>query len=132
MDEVQDHMIAVEVDSNAHVAILKPRDSLTEDDFETVKGILDPYIDQTGRLDGVIVQARKFPAQESFKELTSHLRFSHDQHEKIPRIAVVSDSAFPNVKKTLSEHFSKADIQTFAFQDFEKAKRWVTQPQRPH
>jgi hypothetical protein len=123
-------MITVEVDPSTNVAILKPQGLLNENDFETVKGIVDPYIDEKGRLDGVIVQARKFPGWESFKELSDHLRFSQDQHEKVSRVAVVSDSALPKVKQVLGEHFTQADIETFAFQDYEKARRWVSEPAR--
>lgn len=120
-------MITVEVDPDTSIAILKPQGLLTSSDFETVKGIIDPYIDEAGRLNGLIVHARKFPGWESFKDLSSHLKFSRDQHEHVPRVAVVSDSALNRVRQTLSEHFPRAEIRIFAFQDLEKAKRWIAQ-----
>lgn len=123
-------MITVEVDPDSNVAILQPQGSITENDFETVRKIVDPYIDKTGRLDGVIVQARRFPDSEALRNLSSHMRFTHDQQERVSRVAVVSDSAMGNVKETLSENFTHADIQTFPFQDFEKAKRWVRQSKK--
>lgn len=123
-------MITVEVDPDSNVAILQPQGTITESDLENVRGIVDPHIDRTGRLDGVIVQARRFPDSESFRNLSAHMRFSHDQQEKVARVAVVSDSAVGNVKESLSENFTHADIQTFPFQDFEKAKRWVKSPGR--
>lgn len=120
-------MITVEVDPDTNTAILKPEGRLTQSDFETVRGVVDPYVDQTGKLDGVIVYARKFPGRESFKDLSSQLRFSQDQHEKVPRVALVSDTALPGVEEALGEHFSGAQIKTFAFQDLDQAKRWITE-----
>ncbi|MCW8194026.1 STAS/SEC14 domain-containing protein [Proteobacteria bacterium 005FR1] len=123
-------MITVEVDPSTNVAILKPQGMLNESDFETIKGIVDPFIDEKGRLDGVILQARRFPGWESFQRLSDHLRFSQDQQEKVTRVAVVSDSALPRVKQVLGEHFTHAEVETFAFQDYEKARRWVSEPSR--
>jgi hypothetical protein len=66
---------------------------LSADDFREIARVLDPYIREKGKLTGLLIQAKSFPGWESFGALLQHMKFVHDHHRKIDRVAAVTDSA---------------------------------------
>ena len=74
------------------VLTLKPEGALRAEDFVTLASTVDPYIEQHGELNGLMLEAQSFPGWDDFAALVSHVRFVRDHHRRIRRIAVVSDS----------------------------------------
>lgn len=125
-------MITIEVDPVTRVAVLKPQGLLTDSDLEIIKGVVDPYIDEEGALLGLIIQARQFPNWESFEKVAAQLDFADQQHEKLTRVAVVTDSEVPKARALLQRQFSAAEVRHFAFNDLESAAQWVNQSKGSH
>lgn len=120
-------MLSVNVDEKNLIAILEPTGRLTESDFQLVAKAVDPLIDKFGRLNGIIIHTKSFPGWESFAALCTHLRFVKNHHEKVSRIALVTDSMVGNFAELIASHFVKAEIQLFPYHDYEQANKWVTE-----
>lgn len=118
-------MLSVEIDEAYGIAILGPDGPLSKDDFESAAKAIDPYIEKTGKLNGLIIHTKSFPGWDSFGALSSHLRFVKDHHKKISRIAFSTDSAVGNFAEKVASHFVNAEIKVFSFQELEQAKKWA-------
>ena len=106
-------------------AVLEPDGPLSESDFRSAAAIIDPFIEQSGHIRGLIIHTRTFPGWESFSAMHSHLTFVREHHKKIPRIAIVTDSVLRNLAETIGKHFVSADIKSFQYLDLDRAKAWI-------
>jgi len=118
-------MLSVEIDEENGIAILEPNGPLSKGDFESAAKVVDPYIDETGQLKGLIIHTKSFPGWDSFASLISHLRFVKKYHKKIPRVAFSTDSVVGDLAEAVASHFVKAEIKLFSYQELGKARKWV-------
>jgi hypothetical protein len=119
-------MLSVTTDEQAGLAILEPHGALSKEDFERAAKIIDPYLEKSHRLNGLVIRTRDFPGWDSFAALSSYLKFVREHHKKISRIALCTDSVIGNFAKLIGRHFVAAEVQVFTFQELDRAKAWVT------
>lgn len=118
-------MIEHTLDTEQSILYLRPKSALERTDFEQFAKTVDPYIEATGGLAGLIIEAPKFPGWDSFGALVAHFRFVRDHHKRIRRIGLVTDSALGDVAQHLASHFVSAEIRHFAAGQIEAARQWV-------
>jgi SpoIIAA-like len=118
------------LDSTQSILTIRPKGALEKGDFEQLAKTVDPHIEKTGGLAGIILDAAKFPGWDSLAALAAHLRFVRDHHKKVKRIAVVTDSALGNVGEKLGSHFVAAEIKHFPAGQVEAAKQWILAERR--
>lgn len=118
-------MIEHTLDTEQSILYLRPKSALERTDFEQLAKTVDPYIEATGGLAGLIIEAPKFPGWDSFGALVAHFRFVRDHHKRIRRIGLVTDSALGDVAQHLASHFVSAEIRHFAAGQIEAARQWV-------
>jgi stage II sporulation SpoAA-like protein len=118
-------MIDYTLDAANSILYLRPKSALAQEDFAKLAKAVDPHIEATGGLAGLIIEAASFPGWDSLGALAAHLRFVHDHHRKIRKIAVVTDSALGNLAEHLASHFVAAEIRHFPARDTEAAKQWI-------
>ena len=118
-------MIEHTLDAEHSILYLRPKSALARDDFVQLAKAVDPYIDKTGGLDGLIIEATTFPGWESLGAMAAHFRFVRDHHKRIKKIGLVTDSALGNVAEHLASHFVLAEIRHFSAGELEAAKQWV-------
>ena len=118
--------LSVQVDSARGIALLEPQGALSKEDFERATKAIDPEIEKSGRLHGIVVRIEKFPGWDSFGALASHLRFVKGHHRKIARVALCTDSALGNIAPRIGRHFLKAEIRTFKFAELDEARAWAS------
>jgi hypothetical protein len=107
------------------ILILRPQGRLEAADFEKLAREIDPYIEASGRLSGILLDAESFPGWKDFAALVAHLRFVRDHHRKVQKIAVVSDSTFLAVAPKIAAHFVQADLRHFSHGQREAALAWL-------
>ena len=76
-------MIDYDRDTAHSIALVRPQARLDkEDDLVNLAKTVDPQIEATGHLAGLIIDAPSFPGWENFGSMVSHLRFvrEHQQH----------------------------------------------------
>lgn len=118
-------MLNVILQPNFGIAILEPDGPLTEDDFTHASNVIDPYIERSGGLKGLLIASESFPGWESIQALFSHLNFIQEHHRFVERVAFVSDSHIVPVITGLAGIFVQAKIKPFSYGDFEQAKTWL-------
>jgi len=120
-------MISFKLDEIAGVLTVRPEGKLEAQDFQTLSQAVDPYIEEKGKLTGLIIATEKFPGWKDFYGLIEHLKFARVHHRDIARVALVTDSKFADVAQTLGKYFIKASINYFSFKELESAKSWMSQ-----
>lgn len=118
-------MLNVTLQPNYGVVILEPDGPLSEHDFEHAAHIIDPYIESSGPLKGLIISTETFPGWESFSALINHFKFVKNHHEFICRVAIVTNSLAGNFVSILAGHFIRAEIMLFAYDEIDNAKYWI-------
>jgi hypothetical protein len=115
--------------NTAHsILYVRPKSSLEKSDFVELAKAVDPYIEKTGDLAGIIIEAPKFPGWDSLGAMAAHFRFVRDHHKHIKKVGLVTDSALGNVAEHLASHFVSAKIRHFPVGELEAAKQWIMNP----
>ena len=112
------------------ILLLKPDGPLEAADFATLAAHVDAYLEQNGRLHGVLVQAKAFPGWKDFAALLAHLKFVKRHHQKIEKVAVVADGAFATVMPQIASHFIKAEVKHFDHAQEIAAWEWLKEGTR--
>ncbi|MDD1610274.1 MAG: STAS/SEC14 domain-containing protein [Methylococcaceae bacterium] len=76
------------------ILIVNPIGPLESTDFEKLIQEVDPYIEEEGELNGLMVYAKSFPGWDNFAAFLSHIKFVKNHHQKIKKIAAVTGSGF--------------------------------------
>jgi SpoIIAA-like len=118
-------VITHNLDQTEGILIIKPESPLEASDFAKLAQELDPYIEQKGNLHGLMIDAESFPGWKDFGGLVAHLNFVKNHHQKIQKVAVVSDSSILSVVPKIASHFVAAEIRHFSRSQREDALKWL-------
>jgi len=118
-------MIEYRLDTTNAILYLKPTSALDADDFVQLAKAVDPYLEASGDLAGLIIEAPAFPGWDSLGAMTAHFRFVRDHHKHIKKVGLVTDSALGEIVEHLASHFVSAEIRHFPTSDLEAATQWV-------
>ena len=119
-------MLNITIDEELVIVIIEPDGKLSASDFQSAVKIIDPYIDEVGKLQGLIIASEKFPGWQDFAALASHLVFIQEHHKKIANIALVTNTALGNLAEHIVKHFVSAHIKAFDYSQIYQAKSWIT------
>lgn len=122
-------MLNIKLDKAKNIAILEPDGELTEEDFRNAAEVIDPFLEESGKLNGVIIRVKSFPGWDSFAAFIAHMRFVKDHHKKVSHVAIVTDTPVAPVAKSVASHFVSAEIQAFRYEQFDKAVQWISDEQ---
>jgi hypothetical protein len=118
-------MMNITMDKENAIAILEPQDSLEKEDFDAAVKVIDPFIEEHGKLNGGIISPKSFPGWEDFSAMSRHFTFVKNHHKKVKRLAFVTDSLVGSIAENITGHFVEAEVKTFSFAEMEKAKKWI-------
>ncbi len=107
------------------IAILQPDGALSSKDFDQAVQIIDPFLEQGGKLNGLIIYTENFPGWDSFTSLIRHLKFIKNHQRKVTHLAFVTDSIIGEFAIKIGSHFVAAEVKTFPYKAFDKAKDWI-------
>jgi len=119
-------MIDSNLDTAHSILVVHPKSALAADDFANLARTVDPYIEKTGGLAGIVIDAPSFPGWEGLGALAAHIRFVRDHHRHLKKVAVVTDSKLGKVAEKLASHFVAAEIRQFPSGQVDAAKQWIT------
>jgi hypothetical protein len=118
-------MLKYELNHAEGILIIRPNGPLESTDFEKLVQEVDPYIIEKGKLNGLMIYAKSFPGWDNFAAFLSHMKFVKNHHQKIKKIAAVTDSSFLSIMPQVSNHFLKAEIKHFDYDDKDAALNWL-------
>lgn len=113
------------------VLVVDVKQALRSADFEAIAITADTWIEAHGRLHGLVIHVRAFPGWENLGALVRHVRFVRDHHRKIDRIALAADSKLASVGPRIGEHFVKAEVKVFGYDEVDAAIAWAGGPATP-
>lgn len=111
--------------AEAGVLVVEAHGPLRREDFDALAAAVDPWIEAHGELRGLVVHARAFPGWENLGSFFRHLRFVRDHHRRVRRVAVCAGGTLAALAPRLTEHFVKAEIRHFGYDDLEAAIAWA-------
>ncbi len=107
------------------ILVLTPEAPLEAKDFEILRSEIDPYIEQAGNLRGLMIHTESFPGWDNLAAFLSHLKFIKNHHQRIEKVAEVTNSGFLAIMARISSHFVQAKIRHFPFEEKEAAMAWI-------
>lgn len=107
------------------ILLIKPQMPLRKEDFADLSAAVDAYLAEHTTLHGVMIHTKGFPGWEDFDGFTAHMHFVRDHHQKVERVAIVTDSPFARLAESLGQHFTSAVIQRFPYADEGQALDWL-------
>lgn len=119
-------MIKYDLDREKAVLHVHPTGPLQRNDFEELAQTVDPFIEEKGRLAGLIVESAFFPGWEDLGAVARHFRFVRDHHKKIKKVAVVTDSLLGEATEHIASHFISAKIKHFSDNQLHDAITWAS------
>lgn len=63
--------------------VLRPHGELEAADFKRVASEVDPYIENKGELNGVMIVAEHFPGRDDLSALAAHFRFVKEHRQNV-------------------------------------------------
>lgn len=118
-------MLNTILDKNTRIVILQPHGALRKEDFDNAVKVIDPFIEENGKLNGIIIYARSFPGWEDYAAFNRHLTFIKNHHKEIEKLAFVTDSLAGGFAELISSHFVAATIKSFDYDKIGDAKTWI-------
>ncbi|KZS76135.1 hypothetical protein A4G26_22130 [Mycobacterium kansasii] len=118
-------MIEYDLDTDHSILLVRPKSALDSDDFDQLAKTVDPHIEATGDLAGLIIDAPGFPGWDSFGAMVTHFRFVRDHHKHVKKVAVVTDSHLGDVAEHLTSHFVAATVRHFPAAQTDEARQWI-------
>jgi hypothetical protein len=118
-------MIEYNLDTPHSILLVHPKSVLDKNDFTELAKAVDPQIDTTGDLAGLIIDAPAFPGWDSFGTMVTHFRFIRDHQKRIKKVALVTDSHTGDVAEHLASHFVSAKIRRFPGGHIDEAQQWI-------
>lgn len=119
--------IGVALDAGTGILVLEPAAdaSLSEDDFERVGQAIKDYLVAHDRLRGILIQSRRFPGWRSLGALFAHLKFVNSVHDKIGKVAMVTNSPMGSFADHVLDPLMLAKVRRFDFDQRAEAMTWL-------
>ena len=105
--------------------LVEPQGPLTKEDFEVIASRVNPVVEKEGELEGLVIKTPDFPGWESFGDMVEHFRFVKNHHQVIKKVALVTDAKVADLFPAIVGHFVKAEVKSFAFDEYENALEWI-------
>jgi len=109
------------------ILIIEPVSSLQETDFDILSTLVDPYIQENGKLNGLVIHTESFPGWHDFAAMLAHIKFVKDHHALISKVAAVADEGIIAILPAIADRFVKADVKHFGADDLDEALDWIKQ-----
>lgn len=118
-------MIDYELLHDEMILIVTPRGPLQAADFHRLAQEVDPFIEEHGSLNGLMISTETFPGWDDFAALVSHLEFIRNHQRNIRKVAAVTDSGFLTIMPKIATHFVQAEVRHFDYRDRGAALQWL-------
>lgn len=110
------------------LVVVEVSEPLRVQDFDALAMTVDTWLETHDALPGIVIHAREFPGWENAGTLLRHIRFVRDHHRKVRRVALAADSKLANLAPRLAEHFVRAEVKGFGYDELDGAIAWAAGP----
>ena len=105
------------------ILIINPNGALDVSDFDRLTQKVDTYLEKHSRLHAALIYTEDFPGWVNFASLISHLKFVRLHHQKIEKIALVTNTVLADEmmeeveERAIARERQEEDDANFADQD---------------
>ena len=119
--------IGMTQDLDTGILMLEPAadTALGEDDFEAVGTAVSEYLKDHERLPGIMLRSRRAPDWQNIGALFAHLKLVHSVHDKIGKVALVTNSPMGAFADHVLDPLMLAGIRQFDYDQNEEAIAWL-------
>lgn len=118
-------MLTYHLNESTGIVELRPRGRLEAHDFASLALTVDGYLEDHGRLRGVVVELEHLPGWDDWEAVAAHLRFLRRHLPRIDRVAIVTDNPWleplPNVMRLLTP----LEVRRFPAERRGEAFAWI-------
>ena len=118
-------MLNFNLDEQNAILLVQPQGKLQASDFLKLGDAVDQYVKEHGNLKGLIIETEKFPGWDNIDAFKEHVKFIKKHKTFFAKIALVTNSLFAEVVKTLIAPFVPPHIKHFPYDQVEAAKQWI-------
>ncbi|MBM5782565.1 MAG: STAS/SEC14 domain-containing protein [Pelagibacterales bacterium] len=120
-----DNNLFCQFDDVHGVLLLDIKNHLNEEDFDAISAIIDPYFIKKGELNGIIINAKKFPYWKGSKNRFEYLNFASKNHRKFKKCAFCMGGFFMRVVSRFAKEKAHPEVKMFKFNQIEEAQDWI-------
>lgn len=120
-----DNELFCQFDETHGVLLLDVKKPFTEDDFQTISNIIDPYYAAHGELSGVILNAKKFPYWNGSKNRSEYINFASANHHKFKKAALGMGGFFTKIVARIARSRVHPEVKIFKYNKIEEAQSWI-------
>jgi len=117
------------LDEESAILTLEPHGQLEKEDFLQLAARVDPFLEEHGDLNGVMIRAFAFPGWDGLGAMFAHLKFVREHQRHVKRLAIVTDDKMLSHMPALAKVFVAAEVKHFAAGEEEQAHAWILQAQ---
>jgi hypothetical protein len=125
----EDYMFDYSILHPEGVLVIKSDKLLSKQNFVGLSSFIDSYLFAHSKLRGILLLFKELPGWENAEGFNAHMRFVNKYHEKVARIALVTDTPLTGITDAIGKHFTTGKVKHFAFADNAKALDWLQSPQ---
>ena len=118
-------MLGYRLEPRNGVVILTPRGRLDASDFASLALTVDPWIEDHGKLRGILIDANSLPRWDDVGAMRAHLRFVRSHHRAVARVAIVTDLPLLEALPAIARLFIGADVRRYAQRERRAALAWL-------
>lgn len=114
-------------DEHHGVLLIDVKQPFSQEDFNAISQIVDPYFAEHGPLKGVIVNAKKFPYWTSPRNRQEYIDFASQNHHKFDKAAFSMGGFFTKIVVRIARGKVHPVVKLFRYNQIHKAQNWILQ-----
>lgn len=119
-------MINLSLNKDQGYVIVSVTGPISVSDMTNLTEEVDHYIEEHGKLSGLIIKVRKFPGWDNVESLLHHIKFVKDHHKVIAKIGFMTEDNLISKFPSLANHFVKAELKRFDYGKMDEAVEWIS------
>lgn len=104
---------------------IRPTGTLSEHDFKSMAAELETIEKDQRTLNGILIRTENFPGYESFSDMLAHAEFIAEFRDRIPKVAVCTDSTVAGLMQVIGKVFTEGEVRKFDYGNRDEAEKWL-------
>jgi len=124
-------MLAYHLNPETGIVELRPRGPLEAQDFTSLWLTMKSYIEDHGRLRGLLLELDRFPGFDDWDAIAAQIRFVRRNLPKVDRIALLTDNPWLEPLPDVLRLLTPLEVKRFPLERQGDAFAWIVS-QRAH
>jgi hypothetical protein len=124
-------MLAYHLNRDTGIVELRPRGRLEAQDFASLALTMDDYIEDHGRLNGILLEVDRFPGFDDWEAVSAQLRFVRSLLPRVRRVALLTANPWLEPLPEMLRLLTPLEVRRFDPVARADAFAWIAHG-RPH